>query len=60
MNRSKILRPSDAANLLGISRGTLYRLIKSDASFPTRIHISMRCVGWRLADLEQWIASRGP
>ena len=55
---SAILRPPKAADHIGVSRTTLHRIEKADPSFPKKIKISARCVGWRLVDLDEWLQSR--
>jgi prophage regulatory protein len=52
-----ILRPSQAAEFLSISRSTLWRFAK-DSSFPKKIQMGVKSVGWRQHDLLQWIESR--
>lgn len=54
----KILRPPQAAAYIGVSRTTLHRMEHSDPSFPKKIKISARCVGWRVSDLDQWLSER--
>ena len=52
-----LIRPRDAAAMLGISRKHLYALTEQP-DFPKRIYISDRVVAWRVRDLEEWIAAR--
>ena len=52
-----LIRPRDAAAMLGISRKHLYALAEQP-DFPQRIYISDRVVAWRVRDLEEWINSR--
>ena len=52
-----LIRPRDAAAMLGISRKHLYALAEQPG-FPKRIYISDRVVAWRVQDLEGWIAAR--
>lgn len=53
-----ILRPTDAAAYLGISRRTLYNLEERDPKFPRKIVFSQRCVGWRREDIDAWIRAK--
>ena len=57
LSNQTLVRPKEAAAMLGISRKHLYALA-ARADFPERIRISDRVVGWRVSDLEQWIASK--
>ena len=52
-----LIRPRDAAAMLGISRKHLYALAEQP-DFPKRVYVSSRVVGWRVRDLEKWIAAR--
>ena len=52
-----VIRPSDTAALLGITREHLNALSKMP-DFPCKVVMGKRAVGWRLADLEAWIDSK--
>ena len=49
-----LVRPKEAAAMLGISRKHLYEL-SSRPGFPSKISINDRVVAWRVSDLENWI-----
>ena len=49
-----LVRPKEAAAMLGISRKHLYEL-SSRPGFPSKINISGRVVAWRVSDLENWV-----
>jgi predicted DNA-binding transcriptional regulator AlpA len=51
------LRPKQAARWLGVSVSTLNRLEARNA-LPRRQRVSVRCVGWSVAVLSQWLAER--
>lgn len=55
---SALLRPKAAAELLNISRTTLWRLSEFDPTFPRKIVISCRCVGWRREALLDWLKTK--
>ena len=57
LSNQTLVRPREAAAMLGISRKHLYALA-ARADFPERIRVSDRVVGWRVSDLEQWIRSK--
>lgn len=52
------LRLDKAAEYLGVSKVTLWRLGESDPSFPPKIHITSRCCVYRKSDLDAWLASK--
>ena len=52
--RDKILRMPDIVSLTGLSRTTIYRKIK-EGTFPTQLHISDHCCGWRASTIERWM-----
>ncbi|MGP9831137.1 MULTISPECIES: helix-turn-helix transcriptional regulator [unclassified Marinobacter] len=51
-------RPADACKYLGIGRTKLHELSEYDASFPRKIRISRRCVGWTRGQLDSWLESK--
>lgn len=52
-----ILRVSDLAELLNVSRVTIWRMQKR-GELPPRKKISNRCVGWTEETIEDWLSSR--
>ena len=55
-----IIRLPQALALVGLSRSQLYRL-EARGAFPKRLQLTgARSIGWRLSDVEDWIASRSP
>ena len=57
LSNQTLVRPRQAAAMLGISRKHLYALA-SRPDFPERVRMSDRVVAWRVSDLEQRIASK--
>lgn len=53
----KILRLDDVRRVTGLSKTAVYGLIKRGA-FPRPIQLTPRAVGWRVADVDEWVASR--
>jgi len=53
---TKILRLRVVTERVGLSRSTLWRLVKS-GSFPRPLELSVGAIGWREADIEQWISN---
>ena len=57
LSNQTLVRPKEAAAMLGISRKHLYALA-DQPNFPKRIHVSDRVVAWRVADIEAWIDAK--
>ena len=53
----RIIRTEDLTRRLGLSRATIFRNVKA-GRFPTPIKISQRAIGWRIDEVEAWIAAR--
>lgn len=53
----RLVRPKATADRMGISKTTLYRLIKA-GKFPKPIRISDQATGWPEEVIDAWIASR--
>lgn len=53
-----ILRVKPAAQYCGFSVPTLYRLLKADPTFPNKVVLSARCVGFKKSSLDEWLKSR--
>jgi predicted DNA-binding transcriptional regulator AlpA len=49
-----IIKSDEAFNILGLSRSTVYRLMKTE-NFPKRIKIDGRQNGFRYSDLINWL-----
>jgi len=54
----EILRLKDAAYYIGVSTTTLWRLDKSDETFPKKVNLTKRCAGYRKSELDDWIESK--
>ncbi|HDM8173904.1 TPA: AlpA family phage regulatory protein [Vibrio harveyi] len=59
---NKILRLKDIALLTGLSRSTIYdkqnpKSPRFDSTFPVKIQLGARAVGWREKDIIEWINS---
>lgn len=56
MNAQKILRLPMVVNLTGLSRSTIYAMLKN-GKFPQSVKLGTRSVGWYEADIQSWLAS---
>ena len=54
----RILRMKQLIERLQLSRATVYVLLASDPSFPRKIKLTARTVGWLETEVDAWIASR--
>ena len=53
-----LLRPAKACAYLGVSRTELHRLSENDPTFPRKIVLGPRCVGFRTVALDRWLAAK--
>ena len=53
----RVLRMPAVMERTGLSRASIYRLIRAD-DFPAAIRLCSRAVGWRAEQIDEWIASR--
>jgi len=53
----RILRLPEVLQATGLSRTTVYRLVRSGA-FPQSVALTARTIGWRIDEVEAWIAAR--
>lgn len=53
----RILREPEVLQKAGIARTTLIRWEKA-GKFPARVRIGERAVGWRLSEIQAWMANR--
>jgi len=54
MSKIKFIRPAKLAEMLSVSRSTLWRM-EQNGELPPRRQISKRCVGWIESDILQWL-----
>lgn len=55
---SHLVKPNEAAEMLGISRTTLYGLEQADKDFPVRVQITERRGGWIRSEFKEYIESK--
>lgn len=53
----RIIRPTEAARMTGRSKVSLWRDERA-GKFPRRVRIGANAVGWRLSEIQAWIAGR--
>ena len=52
-----ILRLPEVMRLTRLGRSTIYRLL-AVGQFPSPVQLSVRAVGWRRSDVDNWTAER--
>ena len=57
MFEPRILRLPEVKHRTGLSKASIYRQIAT-GDMPPPIRLGPRAVGWRLADIDAWLASR--
>lgn len=57
MNDLQIIRPSELANLLGVSKQTVWRMEKR-GDLPARFKISKRAVGWTRESIREFLEAK--
>ena len=57
MPQIAIYRLPAVCEITGLSKATIYRLL-ARGEFPPRVKLSPRCVGWRVAEIDAWLAAR--
>ena len=50
-----VLTPKQAAEMLGVSVTTLWRMEELDKDFPPRVQLTERRCGWRSSGLDEYI-----
>ena len=57
MEGQKILRRPAVLEMIGVSVPTLYRWMDKGL-FPRPVRLGPQAVGWRSADVDEWLSSR--
>lgn len=53
----RVLRLREVCSQYGLGRSTVYRMMDR-GEFPRPVQLGPNAVGWRVEDLEDWLASR--
>ena len=56
-NSTRVIRLPETVKKTGLSRSTIYSLIKS-GNFPKQVHLSVRTMGFFEADLDAWLMEK--
>ena len=55
--KNRILRAKQVTEAIGLSRTTLWRRVR-DGQFPKPVKLGPTAIGWRSAEVEEWLDSR--
>ncbi|AEM49146.1 Phage transcriptional regulator, AlpA [Acidithiobacillus ferrivorans] len=55
----RILRIDEVSKIVGISRSSIYNYMK-EGSFPEKIRLGVRMVGWLESHVQTWITEHTP
>ena len=58
--QDRFIRLTEVSARLGLSKSTIYMLLKCDPSFPRARQVGPRAVRWLASEIESWAASRQP
>ncbi len=53
----RIIRADEVQTMTGLSRTTIWRL-ENKEEFPRRVSLGANSVGWRLSEVQSWLAQR--
>ncbi len=56
-DQEHIIRSHDISTITGLSLTTIWRLEKT-GKFPKRVHLSVGAIGWRMSEIQMWLATR--
>ena len=57
MKSLQIIRPTELAGILSVSKQTLWRM-ENRGELPNRVKISKRAVGWMASDIREFLESK--
>ena len=57
MQHTSLLNIRDVAALLSVNRGTIYRMLAGDESFPKPVYVTPKVPRWRSDELQGYIDS---
>jgi prophage regulatory protein len=54
----RLMRPKSVCEMLGISKATLWRWVKSDDSFPKPLKLTGKTTVWWSSEVHAWVNAR--
>ena len=56
MKAIKLVRISELAQILSVSRSTIYRWLQEKSEFPKPVQLSKRIIAWKLEEIDEWLS----
>ena len=58
LEERRIVRIGEVCRLTGLAKSTIYKKL-AEGSFPARVHLGPRAIGWRTRDVVGWLEDPG-
>lgn len=58
MQDNSLIRVTELATMLSVSRSTIWRWVKDNSTFPNPIKVSDKVTAWRRNEIQDWLQSR--
>jgi prophage regulatory protein len=53
-----LIRVTELATMLSVSRSTIWRWVKGNSTFPNPIKVSDKVTAWRRNEIQDWLQSK--
>lgn len=53
-----LIRVTELATMLSVSRSTIWRWVKNSSTFPDPIKVSDKVTAWRRNEIQDWLQSK--
>lgn len=54
----QIIRAKEVAKITGLAEPTLYKLENDDPTFPKKVQIGPKAIGWVKQEITNWVAKK--
>ena len=58
MKAIKLVRISELAQILSVSRSTIYRWLQEKSEFPKPVQLSKRIIAWKMEEIDEWLSKK--
>lgn len=55
---TQIIRAKEVMNMTGLSKSALYSLAREDETFPKRVQLGSRAIGWVKQEVVAWLKNK--